>query len=183
MPLRLFCWHPPRGGVECKAVAVDALVGRVHHGLSVDQHLSLCIFVALFGSSCAYQEHKLTNNLKNARLRGSARESAPPRRTNSSQPAAGHFTSADFTHPLCAVCISLSPAARVEITTPPQPLPVYLLPACLPDHCWLCEAGRYRPVSSSSLLLPFSVITLNHTPALPRPLICDGGCADEETQT
>jgi hypothetical protein len=121
-------------------VAVDALVGRVHHGLSVDQHLSLCIFVALFGSSCAYQEHKLTNNLKNARLRGSARESAPPRRTNSSQPAAGHFTSADFTHPLCAVCISLSPAARELNTLPPLSLPV----TCFPHVCQI-TAGFVKP--------------------------------------
>jgi hypothetical protein len=53
----------------------------------------------------------------------------------------------------------------------------------LPNHCWLCEAGRYRPVSSSSLLFPFSLVTLNHTTALPRPSIRDGGCADEKTQT
>ena len=40
----------------------------------------------------------------------------------------------------------------------------HLLPACLPNHCWLCEAGRYRPVSSSSLLCPSSLITLKPTP-------------------
>lgn len=139
-PLRLFCWHPPRGGVECKAVAVDALVGRVHHGLSIDQHLSLCIFVSPSHAPNVCQQHKLTNNQKNARLRGSARETAPPRRTNSSPPAAGHFTPADFTHPLCAVCISLSPAARELNTLPPLSLPV----TCFPHVCQI-TAGFVKP--------------------------------------
>jgi len=91
-----------------------------------------------------------------------------PRPDEPTRPAAGHFTPADFTHPLCAVCISLSPAAsslRQQCQFSAAAFTArHLLPACLPNHCWLCEAGRYRPVSSSSLLFLFSPITLKTTP-------------------
>ena len=60
----------------------------------------------------------------------------------------GHLTPADFTHPLCAVCISLSPAASKQSDDSATCHSAaaftarHLLPACLPSHCWLCEAGR-----------------------------------------
>jgi hypothetical protein len=135
-------------------------VGRVHCGPSIDQHLSLCIFVFLTRARCHVREYKLTDNLKNARLRGSARESAPPRRTNSSQlqatshPPTSHIRCVPSAYPFHLQHES-------ESTPPPLSLPV----TCFPHVCQI-TAGFVKPAGIALFrhLLFSSVLTYHPEP-------------------
>lgn len=119
---------------------------------------------------------------------------APPDEANSawrSQPAsqrgtaAGHFTPADLTHPLSAVCISLSRAASKQSDDAGSCDSAHaftacrLLPACLPNHCWLCEPA------GSTLFRHLSILISHLKPhhSLATAIFHHAGCPDEETQT
>ena len=102
---------------------------------------------ALIGSNICFSEwsilclKRIQTYEKSKRTPGfEAQPEIQPHLDEPTQPAAGHFTPADFTHPLCAVCISLSPAARELNTLPPLSLPV----TCFPHVCQI-TAGFVKP--------------------------------------
>ena len=138
MPLRLFCWHPPSGGVECKAVACRKGPSRPFYKSAFITPY-ICF---LDGIACHFSRPQTYERPKERPASRLSQRSSPTLSHEPTRPAAaaGHFTPADFTHPLCAVCISLSPAARELNTLPPLSLPV----TCFPHVCQI-TAGFVKP--------------------------------------
>jgi hypothetical protein len=157
MPLRLFCWHPPRGGVECKAVAVAGLGGRVHRGPSIDQHYLFCIFVSLFAHDAHVARTRTYEQLQERPAsRLSLRSSPTP--TNqlgqlqaTSHPPTSHIRCVPSAYPFHLQ----QRQHELRDTLPLLSLPV----TCFPHVCQITAGFVSRPVSPCFVILSSSSLS------------------------
>jgi len=184
MPLRLFCWHPPPwwGRVQGCGCGWSCRTGPSR---SIYRSASNAPYIYLRFWCCVDIFRIQTYEQPQERPASRLSQRSSPTPTNqlgqlqaTSHPPTSHIRCVPSAYPFhlqqrqCE--LRETPAAAFTAR--------HLLPACLPNHCWLCEAGRYRPVSSSSLLLP--VLTYHIIPyrSLATAIHRDAGCTDEETQ-
>ena len=167
MPLRLFCWHPPAWWGRAQGCGCGWSC-RKGPPRSFYRSAAFTLYIC-FVLSCLSGDGRLQTYGPSFFEAQPENQPRPDERTNSASRRPLHtrrlHTSAVCRLHIPFACSKLSLRRRCQLRfSAAASTARHLLPACLPNHCWLCEAGRYRPVSSSSLPCPSSLITLKPTP-------------------